>query len=309
MERDERVFARTLFRNKIFSSDGQAFEDLFVDVMQRGNNDFVSVKPQGTIGDRKNDGYDKKRGCYYQVFAPENPRLREQQAVSKLKRDFRGLKAYWDTVTPVQEFHFVFNDKYNGSFPTIETNLSKIKVSHKLRHCTCFLSKHLEEQLFGLEDDHILSVVGYLPSLTQVRRLDYSVLHEVIGHILGYEEKKGSKTKLNPPDFTKKIKFNSLGKQASAYLNAASYRVGILEKYFAANTGFVKQELRDTFNEMYKKAKKKKFRALAGSSREDLIFTHILETSSPKNTIPVREAVLVLMAYFFESCDIFEDPR
>jgi hypothetical protein len=111
MNRDEKVLSRFMFKYKVVTSDGQAYEDLFVDIMQRGNPDFISVKPQGKIGDRKNDGYDRKKGCYYQVFAPENPILKSQDAVKKLKTDFAGLLKHWNKVTPVKEFHFVFNDK------------------------------------------------------------------------------------------------------------------------------------------------------------------------------------------------------
>jgi len=51
MNRDEKAFARIMFKHKVVTSDGQAYEDLFGDIMTRGNPDFVGVKPQGRIGD------------------------------------------------------------------------------------------------------------------------------------------------------------------------------------------------------------------------------------------------------------------
>jgi hypothetical protein len=84
------------------------------------------------IGDRKNDGYDKTTGTYYQVFAPEDLKASEAKAVKKLKEDFKGLYEFWNKATPVKSFHFVMNDKFAGSFPEIEADLAEIKKSHKL---------------------------------------------------------------------------------------------------------------------------------------------------------------------------------
>src|SRR5438132_1002759 len=140
MNVNEKTFARILFKLKVYSSNGQAYEDLFISIMRSESPDFVPIKPQGSIGDRKNDGYNRKTGSYYQVFAPENPKLKQQDAVSKLKEDFAGLKAFWDKVTPVREFYFVFNDKYHGPFPTMEADLAAIKADHDLNDCTSFLA-------------------------------------------------------------------------------------------------------------------------------------------------------------------------
>ena len=41
----------------------------------------------------------------------------------------------------------------------------------------------------------------------------------------------------------------------------------------------------------------------------DCRFYYILEKSCVKNTISIQTSVLVLMAYYFSSCDIFEEPN
>lgn len=310
MNRDERALARFMFKYKVLTSDGQAYEDFFVDIMQRGNTNFIGVKPQGKIGDRKNDGYDKKTGCYYQVFAPEDPKLKSQNAVKKLVTDFAGLYKHWNKVTPVKEFYFVFNDKYNGSFPTIETDLAKIKKTHKLNNCASFLAKHLEERLFALADDEIIAVVGFVPDPENILTLDYSVLTEVIAHVLKQKSQLEPSKLLSAPDFSEKIKFNGLGLQTSALLTSASYQVGIVDKYFELNSDFTKQELRDTINDLYKDALAKDFSGdTSGVNKSDLVFLDILYSIAPDKNQTTVNAALVVMAYFFESCDIFEDPN
>lgn len=54
MTSEEKALARLLLKVRIYESDGQAYENLFCDVMERHNKNFERVKPQGTYGDRKN---------------------------------------------------------------------------------------------------------------------------------------------------------------------------------------------------------------------------------------------------------------
>jgi len=309
MNRDEKALARGLFRLKVHESDGQAFEGLFVAIMQKANPDFIPIKPQGNIGDRKNDGYDRKNGRYYQVFAPEDIRKSRGDAVEKLKEDFIGLKAFWDKTYQIKEYYFVCNDKYKGSFPTIEDTLAAIKREHKLDDCGCFLVKHLEDVLFTLPNDVIISIVGFIPDPAKIEILDYSILNEVIKHILQHKRQLDLSQILKAPDFDDKIKFNGLGPQVSTLLNNGSYHVGVLENYFDFNSSFTKQELRDTLNEMYRNALTKDWiENSVEVSRSDLVFFDILRSATPNDAEATQNAALVVMAYFFESCDIFEDP-
>jgi len=40
----------------------------------------------------------------------------------------------------------------------------------------------------------------------------------------------------------------------------------------------------------------------------DLVFFDVWNMIAPGSAQSLRNAALILMAYFFESCDIFEDP-
>ncbi len=62
MTTDEKYILRTLFQNKIYKADGQAFEDIFTEIMNYAESDFQPIKPWGNVGDRKNDGYIKSSG-------------------------------------------------------------------------------------------------------------------------------------------------------------------------------------------------------------------------------------------------------
>lgn len=148
------------FRLLIHESEGQAFEDLFVKIMQYANVNFIPVKPHGIDGDRKNDGFDPTRGIYFQVYAPEDARKNPYNAIKKLLRDFEGLQSYWDPYAPIREFYFVINDKYKGVYPKVHTRLTKIKNRCSLLKCEPFLAQHLEATLFNLSPDIIESILN-----------------------------------------------------------------------------------------------------------------------------------------------------
>jgi len=310
MDTHEKALARILFQLKIHTSDGQVFENLFTAIMARVYQDFLQVKPQGPIGDRKNDGYCKSKGIYFQVFAPENLSLSESEAMKKVKADFAGLKQYWNSFCAVKQFFFVMNDKYKGTFPTIEADLAEIKSKHNLEEAGSFLARHLEDALMGLKDDEIFSIVGFLPHPEKLQQLDYSVMNQVIGHVMAHKQRLTSVEILSAPDFDDKIKFNGLGREVAAMLTNGSFHAGLVEGYFSLNSDFAKQEVRNLLNQMYQQAITK-YSGVAGRevNKSDLVFFDLLASIVPVETQAAQDASIVLMAFFFESCDIFEDPK
>lgn len=310
MKTEEKALARILFQKEVLSSNGQAYEDLFVSVMQKAFPDFKPIKPQGNLGDRKNDGYIPSQGQYFQVFAPEDITKSKSDAVTKLKGDFSGLMDYWSNVCPVKKFSFVMNDKYQGSFPTIEADLSEIKEDNNLDNCNAFLAKDLEDVLFKLQDDEIISVVGFVPNPAKISNLEFSVVNEIIIHI---SQRKSAVTRdsiLSAPDFSEKITFNGLSQHIANLLNTASYQVGSVDEYFSMNSEFAKQEIRDNLAGMYESNLNIFGNEEDGASVNipDIIFFNILETISDSGNATAQDAALVLMAFFFEACDIFEKP-
>ena len=108
--------AKIIFKNRILAYRGQQFEDFFISLMRIYNENFKAVKAYGRLGDRKNDGFDKTTGTFYQVFAPED--LTKvgtiNDGVKKLKEDFEVLYEKWNDICPIKKYYFVTNDKYDG---------------------------------------------------------------------------------------------------------------------------------------------------------------------------------------------------
>jgi hypothetical protein len=296
LTRDEKYLARILFKILIHESDGMAFQRLFTDIMNYAESDFQPIKPWGNVGDRKNDGYIKSKGTYYQVFAPEDSHLRCSKTVSKLKDDFTGLLSQW---SPVNEFYFLVNDKYKGVPPDVEIMMNQLIANNKPLKGGVILAKYLEDKLFSLADDQILAIVGQIPDPSKVR-LDYNILNEVIKHIIHLPLSQALPPDIKMPDWDQKIRFNQLSEVTAIRLNNGYLQINNLQKYLDNNSDFLADNLRDKMNEIYISEK----RTYSG----DELFWAIVKKASPINEAPYQSAVIVIMAKYFEACDIFERP-
>lgn len=297
MNTQERSIARILFQNKIYKADGQAFEDIFTATMNYSCEDFQSIKPWGNIGDRKNDGYIKSEGVYYQVYAPEDIRKSYVDAVNKIKTDFIGLHKQW---SPVNKFYFVVNDKYNGVNADCEQAIQEIKSTFKLNDARILTAKDLEDKVFGLNDDQIFTIVGYLPDPGNLKNIDYSILNEIIAYIMDLPIDSGREFAITLPDLDEKIQFNQLSSITANYLYNGLMKVVYLEEYLSNNSDFVADSLRDKLSEIYQNEKDK----YSG----DLLFWNIVNILSPNIQQKYQSIVIIIMSKYFETCDIFEEP-
>lgn len=308
MNRSEKYIARIMFQLKIHTSDGQLYENLFSKVMVKHNPNFRMIKPYGNVGDRKNDGFDKTTGVYYQVYAPENISKQKTivDAVKKVRVDFLGLKKQWHKLCPIQEFYYVVNDKYKGLPPDVEQEILILGSEHPDISCDTFSSNSLEGIFMGLVEDDIIDIIGVPPNEEEISFLDYDVLNTAVKHLMHSESDFTLDSFVEDPNFESKIIFNELSSVCSNLLNVASYQIGDLEAYFMNTGDFVKNELKMRFKGLYKQSK-----GIITEKEKDFAdkrFMYILNNASPNGKKAVRDAVLVLMAFYFEACDIFEKP-
>jgi hypothetical protein len=318
---EEKTLARLLFRSRMSSLIGMGFQNEFSKIMSLADSDFSPVKPQGSEGDWKNDGHMPTYGRYYQVYSPET--YTESEAIKKLKEDFDGLALKWGgtQVYPsgIKEFFFVINDGYRitpGAYPTTYAALAELKTLHSLQVCKPFLTKDLESVLFGLDDDQIFSVVGFIPNPAEIKVLKIDLVSEVVGHIIKNPIIRSLEQSLTDPDFEKKIVFNSLSLTAN-WLRDADYRRATVEQFFEMNGSFCRQTVRDKLKAIYEAGKAITFSDVSNqASSQDQLLAYILNQVTPKPhdatdrriEKELHDAALVVMAYFFEACDIFEEP-
>lgn len=309
MTSEDKYVAKILFRNKVLQYKGQTFEDFFVAVMTKAEPGFQAVKAYGNMGDRKNDGFVRDTGTYYQVYAPED--ISKERTISdgvkKLEKDFKGLYDNWNDTCRIKKYYFVINDRYEGLPPLIIQKVCELNAEplYSDVEILTFTAKELQRVFEGLCEDDMQELVGFIPNVS-TGLIEYKALNEVVTHLLNAEIPESSGGKLIVPDFAEKIVFNNLSKEIEVYLSTGSYQEGQLNRYFNENPG-IKDLLQKKFRALYEEACE-----VIKDSQEnasDCRCYYILENAAPKRTMPIFTCIWVLMAYYFSTCDIFEEPK
>jgi hypothetical protein len=303
-----------MFQLKVHQANGFEFERVFGQVLEYGRPGFQKVRPYGNTGDRGSDAYERDLGRYYQVFAPMDVKRSLAAAIQKVEVDFTTkLLPYWGTFCSPKEYFFVLNDKYSGTIFEVERVLASLKTANNLDESKVFLSKDLEDVFINLAEDQIGMIIGGVPSIEKTAFLDYSILGEVIRHVLSIPPSDARKSKLISPDFDKKITFNELQDNGD-WLRAKQREVWQVDEYLSKNGGFTKQHLRDSLSGFYEES----IEAIKSSDSDisvgDLRFGYILDKIAPMtddlNMDRLhKDAAMVLMSKYFETCDIFEEPK
>lgn len=303
MTKEERYISILQFRCRLLESSGNSFEELFTCVMQQSNPNFIQVKPQGQWGDKKNDGFDPTTGTFYQVYGPEALSSTEANAIVKLKEDFNGLKAFWPSAGyEVKHFFYVLNDRFKGVLPAILKNVKALDNDNADITIDVFTTANLQNVFESLPLEKALNVVGYIPS-ADISQLSLDVLHAVIQHIMNSKPAPLDAVIPENPDTLRKIEFNGLSEVLSSKMLLALINVNAIDEYFDNNNNFLRDELRDRFNTYYVQAEQE-------YDNPDSIFVAIYNKALPQSPTKAHSyAVMTLMAYYFECCDIFKAPQ
>jgi hypothetical protein len=105
--------------------------------------------------------------------------------------------------------------------------------------------------------------------------------------------------KIKFPDWEEKISFNNINKETKQYLETASFNLGALND-FLSNETFLAEELQKKLIGLYEE--------LRISHIGDSLFWEIVNKCMPKNEQAFLTPILTVIAKYFESCDIFEEP-
>jgi hypothetical protein len=301
MDRIQQLNYEKDFRISFLESKGDGFQHLFENVMSKAYpGDFMACRPWGKVGDRKNDGYLPSKRILFQCYAPNE--MTAKAAVKKINEDFEGAKAYWkqffDTWT------FVHNAPDGRLGPHIIESLEKIRLTNpEITIATCGHAELLIEfRRLSLRD--LESWFG--PSLTMEANLS-----------LGYQDLAAVLTHINvsSPPVNAEVKDVSRGKVEANLLSAAVadfLKIGMQKSHLVS--GFFQNWTDPTYGERVASTFRKEYislRSVIPPLHPDEIFGQLEAWAggASNNTPSHKAAVLAVMAYLFDRCEIFEDAK
>lgn len=289
------------FRIAFLESKGDSFQRLFEKLMSKAHpNDFIACRPWGNVGDRKNDGYLPSARILYQSYAPNE--LTAAEAIKKINEDFDGAKEHWEKY--FDEWTFVHNAQDGRLSPHIIAALLKLGKDNpkiKIGHCGYeeMLAKFRQLSLQDLE-----SWFGPSATMEANVNLGFSDLKAVLTHINIMPVPSASEVK----DVSRgKIEANLLSQAVADFL-----KIGMQKSMLVAQ--FFNNWNNPTYGEQIAQAFKSEYVTLRDrvpALHPDEIFGR-LETwaGGTANTTPRHKAaVLAVMAYLFDKCEIFEDAQ
>lgn len=295
-------------RLQLHEKRGEAFQDLFADIMtRRHRGDFVRTRPWSQEGDRKNDGYLRSSRRLFQVYAPDE--MSAKETIKKIKDDFAGALKHWDK--HLSEWVFVHNARGLGP-SVLNTLLDEIEMLHKAnpsRKVDIWPAEALEPLVLGrpsegtppLPDLDIEALLGPAYTLADVRRVVFKDVQPLIDALAGVAPDGAGAVRAEVP--LRKMEFNRLPPAVCAVLRAGNLRAHEVERYLRMST---KPLLGDRVANAYKQ----RYRTLrdAGHDPEEIYDALVTFTLSEVRSSSSREAAAqVVLSYFFFSCDIFED--
>ena len=295
MDDTQRGFYGLKFEATFLRQRGTSFETFFARAMAHGfPGDFEPVRPYGPKGDLKCDGYRPSDGTVFQSYAPDSTKLVD--LLHKIDEDFHGAVAHWGD--KMRRWEFVHNDVRGLPAEAVRT-LAELRQAHPNIEIAVLGEAEMRRVVMGLQPHQLEDLFGTVPSQRTLERLDFATLRPVLASI--QRQIPDAEPPLDAPS-PLKLQGNRLSGDAAALLRQGRMREKLVQDFFDVwpDPSFG-EDIAEAFRTRYQSLK-------AVGLSPDKIFGELQAFAGGMDGEPSRQgAVLAVLSYFFERCDIFED--
>lgn len=292
------AFYESRFENLFLRSKGNEFQSLFERLMglvYKG--DFMACRPWGNQGDRKNDGFLMSERRLFQVYAPNE--MEATKAIAKITEDFEGAKVHWGE--HFDEWVFAHN-AVDGLPPHVQEVILSFGKTNPGIKIEPWGLEEFRVIFRRLSADDLASWFGPVPDEGTKVRLGFDDLRPVLESISRRAAPVDSNVKEVPMG---KIEANALSESVAALMKSGMSKAPLVERFFSQwHDESLGETVAEAFRVEYRKMRDQ-------SLTPNDIFTELQSWAggSQRGTPEHQVAVLTVLAYYFERCDIFEQPR
>lgn len=289
-------YYRAIIESKFWKLRRTEFQSWFSDIMEKAfPGDFKRIRV--SIGDRGCDGYKSSTKTVYQVYAPR--KMTSSKLKNKIISDFEQARQEFSG--KMSEWIFVHNDP-DGLPSEIGVDLlEELKTSNPdVKIITYSL-----EQIWGIVENlnlnDLVILFGSAPTNAALNDLQIKDIIPVIKFIEGREVPVD--VLIDAPD-PEKLEFNTFSPAVQELLKSGRRKEILVRYYFNSvrdpNYG---ESLAESFREKYNLLKNSNL-----NSNE--IFDELRKFAGGERFHGSKEhaAIIAVLSFFFESCDIFENP-
>ncbi len=181
---------------KLRCHEGSAedFQKLFEGVIKRAQPEFMSIRPYGSIGDRKCDGLFFEAGTVFQVYSPDE--LKQSAVQAKIEEDLVGAVDHWRD-KGLKRWVFVYNCRrglapdipgtlkaQQGKYPDVELDhMSSEALWERARSLTLQQRCEILGAPFGYEHLFLFPDGTAGDAIDKIRSGHFVVVHDVMSPI------------------------------------------------------------------------------------------------------------------------------
>ncbi len=298
MEYHDRAIATLLLRSRLSVLSEGAFEDFFHSLMAASEPTYIPIRTAGSLGDEGADGLlllgEKLHACYGpQVF-------NASKVIEKFWSDLAKAKAKRSGQFKV--FVFAHND-LRGVHPTVSGELVSAKRQNRELGFEVMGLRQHREVMLGLPREKIEDVLGCpLPTGERTFNVGIEDLTPLLDHLVGLRSE--SPTGKVKPVSRHKMKFNGIDSDLRRDLVRALPSSYHIEQYYEH------RRIATERDEVAKAMTREYLRIKDEYDDPEEIMWHLENYVVGNVSRPpkIRRAATVILAHFFETCDIFAEP-
>lgn len=291
------AFYEQKFEVAFLRAKGETFQKFFERLMGLAYKaDFMACRPWGNTGDRKNDGFLKSERRLFQVYAPNE--LDATTTSNKIKADFEGAKLHWNK--HFDKWTFVHN-AIDGIPPHVQQLLLDFEAENRGIVLDPWGLEELRLVFRRLSLADLTSWFGHAPTDETKAGLGFKDLQVLLESLASRTIPPGTPVKEVPSG---KIEANSLSDSVTELIKAGMARSPLVSTFFDTWHD-------ETLGERLAVAFRTEYSRLRGTLSPNLIFSELQDWvgGHQRGTAEHEMAILTVLAYYFERCDIFEEPR
>ncbi|HTB93484.1 MAG TPA: ABC-three component system protein [Candidatus Sulfotelmatobacter sp.] len=281
-----------MFRSKLATE----FQDFFTSIMElRYPSDFQKVKPYGNSGDKKCDGYLQTLKRVYQVYAPEKMQVKETN--DKIEEDFKGAVKHW--AKNMTSWVFVHN-QWRGVPADVLQKLLKLNGRNQVL-VSHWCEGELRNEFFGLSPADQSLLLGPAPTSQSFMHVQMKDIIHVVNVIAQQEAGLSGEIVTVPSG---KLKANALSTEVQHLLMLGSRKSKLIKKFFGE---WHDPQLGDRIAQAFR-GKYEQLRSQGIVGDEAYFELWKFAGGGSQGSVPKEAAVLSVLAFLFEECEIFETP-
>lgn len=299
MQYEQRMYARLKFLELMAELNETSFETFFHDLMCARYPEFLDVRTHGRLGDQGSDGLMLHEHKLYACYAPQTVSATEirKKIDSDLAKALAKRREQFDT------FVFVHNDR-RGMHPEVATVLSEVERLHPQLRFQQMGTRRLWHECMQLELALAEDVLGcQIPIQPVVHGIGMEDLAPLLKHLR--EQRKAADPLMPLPEVDPgKLDFNRVQGEAREDLLRGMRHSHLVDEFYAGTIRAVEHdEVAQGFRLYYEQVRRE------WPDAEDVLWQLEMYVLGNGSVPPrMQRAAWVILAHFFERCDVFEAP-